>query len=109
MLRRVAFVVPLVDSDVKLAEQIQQSPVIGRMSDGVGAVVALSVEKTRIRTMVDEQVDDLHQADLRSPLHCGGVTRSSSLSVTRTQADSTRARISSVFPFCGAAKMSSCV
>ena len=32
------------------------------------AVVALGVEKTWIRTVLDEQIDDLQQAVLRSPL-----------------------------------------
>ena len=38
------------------------------MGDRAEAVVALGVEKTWIRTVPDEQIDDLHHAVLRSPL-----------------------------------------
>jgi len=38
------------------------------MSDRVEAVVAPSVEKTWIRSVPDEKIDDLHQAVPRSPL-----------------------------------------
>jgi hypothetical protein len=42
------------------------------MSDGVEAVVALSVEKAWIRTVLDKQIDDLHQAVPRRPLQRRG-------------------------------------
>jgi hypothetical protein len=60
--------VSLVDGDVRLAEDIQQCPVVGRMGDGVEAVEALSVEDMRVRAVFDEQVDGLHHAVARSPL-----------------------------------------
>ncbi len=68
MQRRVAHAVALVDLRLRLAKHVQQSPVVGRMRDGVQAAVALYVEYAWVRALLEEQVDDVHEAVTRGPL-----------------------------------------
>ena len=51
---RVSHVVSLVDGDVRLAKNIQQCPVVGRMDGGVDTFEALSIEEMRVRAVSDE-------------------------------------------------------
>jgi hypothetical protein len=54
MYGRETHIVPLVDRDARLAEYIQQSPVIGRMRDGMDAAEVLGVDETRVRTVLNK-------------------------------------------------------
>jgi hypothetical protein len=66
------------------------------MSGRVEAVVALSVENTWIRTVLDEQIDDLHQAVPRSVLQRRSDRFPTNRVDVRTQLDEICARLESV-------------
>ena len=75
MQRRVAHAVALVDLRLRSAKNVQQSPVVGRVRDGVQAAEALYVEYAWVRALLEEQVDDVHEAVARGPLQRRGEQR----------------------------------
>jgi hypothetical protein len=71
---RVFPVVAFVDDDIRLADDVQQTPEGRRVGNGVEAGKALGVDKTRVGTTLDEQMDDVHETLTSGPLQgCGEV------------------------------------